>query len=134
MPKGLKATFLIHFIVALVFAIGLLLFPAALLGMWGFASFPAASGVLPRLQGSAMLAIAVSSWLGYRASELQQVRIVVAMEVWLSVVGTLVGLYGIIFEGAPAFIWVNVVIFAAFAVLWVLFYSRMKTNKTPAPA
>jgi hypothetical protein len=125
MSSGLKMTFLIHFIVALIFAIGFLFFPAMVLGWWGFTSTGPA--VLSRIMGAYVLAISVSSWLGYRASEAQQVRIVVAMEVWLTIIGAFVSLYGIIFEGAPALMWVNVVIFAVFAVLWIAFYPRTKS-------
>jgi len=125
MSKGLKVTFLIHFIVAIFSAIGMLFFPAMFMGWMGWTSGVAVP--LVRLQGTMMLAFAISSWLGYRATEAQQVKLIVTTEVWLTVVGTLVSLYGVVLDGAPAMMWGNVIVFAIFAVLWIVFYPKTKS-------
>jgi drug/metabolite transporter (DMT)-like permease len=121
--KGLKYVFFAHAIVAFIFAIGFLFVPDMIADWMGFTSFSPVA--LARLQGASMLAIAVSSWLGYRASEPQQVRIVVIMEIWLTIVSALVALYGILFDKAPTTLWINVAIFVIFAILRIAYYPRV---------
>lgn len=119
MSRGLKITFLIHAIVALVFGIVLYLQP----GLWAtLAQWTPFDGNMTRIYGAALLALAVSSWFGYRAARWDEVRILVLMEIALTVLSTVGGLWGLLFRGAPAFGWVSVVIWVVFAVAWIYFY------------
>jgi len=123
MSQGLKTTFLIHAIVALVFGIVLYLVPGTFLDLVGWKAF---DGNMSRAFAAALLALAVSSWFGYRAARWEEVRIVVQMEIAFTVLGPVAGLYGFFVKNAPAFIWVPIVIWVAFAAAWIYFYSRAK--------
>jgi hypothetical protein len=121
MSKGLKSTFLIHAIVALVFGIVLYLQPKLWATLVQWIPF---DGNMTRIYGAALLALAVSSWLGYRATRWEEVRILVLMEIALTALSTVGGLWALLFRNAPAFAWVSVVIWVAFAVAWMYFYPR----------
>jgi hypothetical protein len=121
MPQGLNTTFLLHFIVCLVFGLGFLLIPNVLGNLYGLnAQEPA----IYRLLGAAILGFGASSWLSYKATEWESVRIVVVMELVWAILGTLVLLLALLFAGFPALGWLNVVILAAFAIAFGWFYFR----------
>jgi len=120
MATGLKTTFLVHFIVALIFGLTLLLLPQA----WTLVGFPVREVVLYRLVGAAMVGIAASSWLSYKATAWEKVKIVVQMEIVWTVLGALVMLWGLLFAAVPVFGWVNFVILAGFAAAFLVFYAR----------
>jgi hypothetical protein len=120
-PKGLKITFLVHFITAGIFGAGFLLIPEMLTEMVGARAMEPSTF---RLVGAAMLAFAASSWLAYRQPVWEKVKIVVQIEIVWTVLGVLATLWGLIFEGLPAADWMNVVILGAFAVAFAAFYYR----------
>jgi hypothetical protein len=118
---GLKTTFLIHFIVALIFGLIYLLIPE----MWGnLISWPVTDPPIYRLLGAAILGFGTSSWLAYKETAWEKVRIVVQMEIAWTILGALVVLWGLIFAGLPAFGWVNAVILAGFAAAFSILYPR----------
>ena len=119
LSQGLKTTFLIHFIVALLFGLGFLLIPVAVGSIYGL---NVQEPDIYRLLGGAMLGFAVSSWLSYQATSWESVRIVVVMEFVWTILGTLVMLYALLFAGFPALGWLNGVILAAFAIAFGNFY------------
>jgi hypothetical protein len=123
MSQGLKTTFLIHAIVALVFGIVMYLIPGIFARLIGWQPF---DGNMTRGFAAALLALAVSSWFGYRAARWDEVRIVVQMEIAFTVLGAVAGLYGFFVKGAPAIIWIAIVIWVAFAAAWLYFYSRAR--------
>ena len=119
--SGLKTTFLIHFIVGLITGLVYLLIPT----VWGnLVNWPVQEPAAYRLIGAAILGFTTSSWLAYRETAWERVKIVVQMEMVWTILGTLAILWGLIFAGLPAFAWVNAVILAAFAVAFSLFYFR----------
>jgi hypothetical protein len=120
-PKGLKITFLVHFITAGIFGAGFLLIPEMLTEMLGAGTMEPSTF---RLVGAAMLAFAASSWLAYRQPVWEKVKIVVQIEIVWTVLGVLATLWGLMFEGLPAADWMNVVILGAFAVAFAAFYYR----------
>ena len=120
-PKGLKITFLVHFITAGIFGAGFLLIPEMLTEMLGARTMEPSTF---RLVGAAMLAFAASSWLAYRQPAWEKVKIVVQIEIVWTVLGVLATLWGLMFEGLPAADWMNVVILGAFAVAFAAFYYR----------
>jgi hypothetical protein len=119
LSQGLKTTFLVHFIVALLFGLGFLLIPVAVGSIYGL---NVQEPEIYRLLGGAMLGFAISSWLSYKAAGWESVRIVVAMELVWTILGTLVMLYALLFTGFPALGWINAVILAAFAIAFGRFY------------
>ena len=123
MSQGLKTTFLVHAVVALVFGIVLYVIPGTFLSLVGWKAFDAS---MSRAFAAALLALAISSWFGYRAARWEEVRIVVQMEAAFTVLGAVAGLYGFFVKGAPAVIWVAIVILVAFAAAWIYFFSQAK--------
>ena len=122
MSSGLRITFLVHFIVALVTGLALLLVPETWGSMMGV---PVTDPMMMRLFGAALLGFgATSSWLAYRAAAWEKVKIVVQMEIVWTVLGALVTLWGLLFAGLAAGWWVNFIILAAFAVAFIVFYQR----------
>ena len=121
MSKGLRITFLIHAIVALVFGGLLFLRPVSWALLVNWTPF---DGDMTRIYGAALLALAFGSWLGYRAKRWEEVRILVLMEIVLTVLSAVGELWGLLFRYTPAFAWVAVVVWAAFAAAWIYFYLR----------
>jgi hypothetical protein len=121
MSRGLKITFLIHAIVALVFGIVLYLRPGPWATVVRWTPFDAH---MTRIYGAALLALAVSSWLGYRAARWEEVRIVVQMEIAFTVLSIVGGLWAVLFRAAPVFTWVAIVVWIAFAAAWIYFYLK----------
>jgi len=119
MSQGLRITFLMHVVVALGFGIVMYLVPETWATLVNWVPFDSA---ITRLYGAALLALAVGSWFGYRATRWHEVRIVVQMGIALAVLSTLGGLYELLLAGAPAFTSVAIVIFVVFAVAWIYFY------------
>jgi len=120
-PKGLKITFLVHFIMAVIFGAGFLLIPEMVTGMLGARAMEPSTF---RLVGAAMLAFGTSSWLAYRQTLWDRVKIVVQVEIVWTLLGVLAMLWGLTFEGLPAADWTNVLILGAFAIAFTYFYSR----------
>ena len=120
-PYGLKITFLVHFVVAVVFGLIFLLIPEMFEGMMGA---PIKEPSTFRLVGAALIAFAASSWFAYRETVWERVKIVVQMEIVWTILGVLATLWGLMFEGLPTADWMNVLILGAFAVAFIFFYSR----------
>lgn len=121
MSQGLKITFLIHAVVALVFGIAMYLIPGTWATLVNWVPFDSA---MTRIYGAALLALTVSSWFGYRATRWEEVRIVIQMQIAFAVLSALGGLYEALFGGAPSFVWVAIAIFVVFAVAWIYFYRQ----------
>jgi hypothetical protein len=122
-PYGLKITFVVHFVLAVVFGLVFLLIPEMFGGMMGA---PIKEPSTFRLVGAALIAFGASSWFAYRETVWERVKIVVQMEIVWTILGVLATLYGLIFEGLPVGDWMNVVILGAFAVAFIFFYSRRR--------
>ena len=119
LSQGFKTTFLIRFIVALLVGLGFLLIPVAVGSIYGL---NVQEPDIYRLLGAAMLGFAVSSWLAYKETNWESVRIVVVMELVWTILGTLVMLYALLIAGFPVLGWLNAVILAAFAIAFGRFY------------
>ena len=124
-PLGLRITFLANSLVGGLVGLQHLLSPR----LWtDLAGMDIAETVTWRLIGAALIGFAVASWLAYRAPVWQRVRIIVVMDMVWSALGALVILWGILFEGLPPLEWLNVILLAAFAVAFTVFYVRRRAS------
>ena len=119
--SGLRTLFLVHFVVGLVFGLLYLLIPGIFMGWFGI---PVPDDLPYRIIGAAILAFTASSWYCYKAAEWERVKIVVLAEIVWTVLNVLVGLYGLLFAGAPSAEWISAIMMAGFAVAFTYFYSK----------
>lgn len=118
---GLKTTFLIHAVLGTIFGLAYLLMPE----VWGnLIGVPMQEPGWYRAIGAAILGFASSSWLAYKETAWEKVKIVVQMEIVWTVLGTLVTLWGLIFADFPTGDWLNVLVLGGFAVAFSVFYFR----------
>lgn len=119
MSKALKTTFLIHAVVSFVVGAPLLIAPGRLLLLLGWAPIdPIASRVL----GAALLALAWSSFRGWRATEWRQVAILVEMEAVYTVLACVGMLRHLLFARYPLIPWLMFAILLVFAIAWIAFW------------
>jgi hypothetical protein len=117
MSRALKVLFLVHAVVGVLFGAPLLLIPGRLLGWFGWAPV---EPILDRILGAALLALAWSSFRGWRASEKAQVAFLVEMEVAFTVLGCIGIVRHLLIAHYPAVVWIVFAILAAFAIAWII--------------
>ena len=115
MTRGLKITFEIHAILGFIFGIAFFLIPETALG---WIQWTPVDPALARLWGAALIALGMASYLGYHATRWEEVRITVEMDAGFTIFATVGALYAA-FVGGPAFLWVVIVVFGAFAAAWL---------------
>jgi hypothetical protein len=121
-PDGLKLTFVANFIIVGLVGFQHLLFPR----VWtDLAGMQIAETVTWRLLGVALISFAATSWMAYRESIWERVRIIVIMEIIWSVLGAIVIFWGILEEGLPPLEWINVILLSAFAISFIYFFARI---------
>jgi hypothetical protein len=121
MSKGLKTAFLVHAEVAFVLGAPLLIAPGRVLTWLGWAPIdPIASRVL----GAALLALAWSSFRGWRATERARVAILLEMEAAFTVLGCVGLLRHLLFAHYPVVPWLMFAILLVFALAWIWFLVR----------
>ena len=111
--KGLKYSFLFHFIVAIVFGLTYLLIPETFASI---VQWPLKETFPYRLLGAALMGFGVSSWLAFKNQLWESVKIVVVMEIVWCGLGSVVMLWGMFTQGLPAIGWLNTVLMAFFTV------------------
>jgi len=117
MSKALKTTFLVHAVVALVAGAPLLIVPGAMLTRLGWAPI---DPLVSRVVGAALLALAWSSFRGWRATERAQVSILVEMEAVFTVLACVGLLRHLLVGGWPVAPWLALAVLAAFAVAFAV--------------
>jgi hypothetical protein len=126
MSKVLKYVFLIHAIVALLVGAPLLIAPGRFLAVFGWAPV---EPVICRILGAALLALAWSSFRGWRAIDREQVVFLVEMEAVFTVCGCIGVLRHLLIAGYPLVVWLVLAVLAIFAIIWIVFLVRMR--RTP---
>jgi hypothetical protein len=125
MSNALKTTFLVHAIVTVVIGALMLIIPGRFLQALAWAPIdPIASRIL----GAALLAIAWSSFRGWRATEWSEVAIVVEMEAAFTVLACVGLLRHLLFARYPFIVWLIFAVFLAFAVAWIYFLLRNRSK------
>ena len=118
MSKALKTTFLVHAGVALIFGLLLLLIPGRLMTWAGWAPI---DPIMGRLLGAAMLALAWSSFRGWRAQARSEVALLIELEAVYTVLACVGLLRHLLFGHWPLFPWLVLALYAVFAVAWIFF-------------
>lgn len=112
-PPALRAWFILHFWVDMVFAVPLFIAPRGTLGLLGWTSVDPST---TRIVAAALFAIGIQSWLGRNESR-ATFRAFLTLKVIWSTSATL-GLVISALEGGPAFGWVLAAFWAVFCGAW----------------
>jgi hypothetical protein len=140
--NGLRNTFLAHSILSAILGLVLYVIPGRLLTWLGWipenyevmvgsiaVSTPGTflvDPIITRVLGAALLALALSSFLGWRAKQYQEVSILVPLEFVFCVLALIAFLVRIATLGLsiPVIGWVLIVILLGFAMVWGLMLRR----------
>ncbi len=132
MSQSTKYTFLAHTIVTVIMGIPLLLVPGKFLPIFGWVE-EGIDPLITRIFGAAVLAMAWSSYQGWKAMDWDQVRITVEAEAVFTILAVIGMLKHIIGFSRPFEIWINnwplgvwfiFAIFAIFAIAWIVALRR----------
>lgn len=137
---GLRTTFLVHMIIAAVLGIALLIIPGRTLTLLGWVprtfevpqtelTAPGTTFVDPvisRVLGAALLALAVSSFQGWRARKWDEVALLVQLELAFSILGfiAILGGWFNMDRAMPVIGWVLMLTLIVFAAAWGLAWQR----------
>ena len=119
---GLRYTFLVHGITMSIFALTYLFIPV----LWGDLT-GCLSNQVPqvfRLFGTAILGFAISSFLAFRETSWDKVKIVAQMECIITILFPIVILLGLLLWGLPAIAWMYFVVMSGFAIAFNVFYFK----------
>ena len=117
MSKTLRTLFAVHALVSGILGALMLLIPGRLLTGLGWSPI---DPIVSRLLGAALLALSWSSYRGWRASEWRRVAILVEMEAIYTILACVGLLRHLLFARWPFYVWLVFVVYAAFAVAWVV--------------
>lgn len=121
MSKGLTITFLIHAIVSLIGGLVLLIIPGRFLLLLGWAPI---DPILSRMFGAALLALAWSSYRGWRATQRVQVAILIELEAVFCVLVSVGILRHLLIANWPLMVWLLFALYAAWAIVWIFWWVR----------
>lgn len=119
---GLRYTFLVHGVMMTVFALVYLFVPV----LWGNLT-GCLSNQVPqvfRIFGAAILGLAMASFLAYRETSWNEVKIVAQTERILNILFAIVVLLGLLFWELPRIGWMYFVVMTGFAIAFNVFYPR----------
>lgn len=123
-PNGLRNWFVIHFIIDIIFAIPLLIAPAAFLTFLGWT---AVDPYTARLVGAALAGIGIESYLGRNAG-------VEAFQGMLNlkIIWSAAAIIGILLTMASGYrpwgVWPILVAFVVFNIIWVYYRLRLRQD------
>jgi len=124
-PKGLRFWFVVHFILDVIFAIPLLLFPKETLQLFGWTQI---DPLATRLVGAALMGIGLESLIGRNAT-VDAFRAMLN----LKVIWSLSAVFGITLSmiqgGPPVFGWAVLAIFGSFSILWISYRLRLSHHR-----
>jgi hypothetical protein len=117
MSKALRVVFLVHAIAGVLLGAPLLIAPGRTL-LW--LNWAPIDPILSRGLGAALLALAWSSFRGWRATDRAQVALLVETEVAFTVLSSVGLLRHLLTSRYPITVWALFVITAGFAVAWIV--------------
>jgi hypothetical protein len=114
----LKYTFLLHFLVAMIFGVAFFLIPELFLGAVGWpveVSFD-------RTLGALFIGLAICSLLAFREESFDRVEIIVMFEIVLTLFGMIAMLWNMLTMTLPVIGWLFAGLFALFFILFLYSY------------
>lgn len=121
LPSRLRAWFVIHFIIDLLFGIPLLMAPVFLLTLLGWETV---DPFMSRLVGAALLGIGMESYMGRNASiETYQAMLNLKI-IWSG--SAIIAILLSMFQGAPRFGWLVFGKFLLFNYVWVHYRLQLR--------
>ena len=119
---GLRYTFLVHGIMMSIFALIYLFIPV----LWGDLTGSLSNQVpqVFRLLGTAILGYAISSFLAFRETSWDNVKIMAQMECITNVLWVIVIFLGLFFWDLPGIAWMYFVVMSGFAIAFNFFYFK----------
>lgn len=118
MSKALRATFLVHAVVALVLGVPLLILPGQFLNLFIWRPI---DPLISRLLGAALLALAWGSFRGWQATERAQVKTLLEIEAVFTVLGSIGLLRHLLIASYPLIVWVVFLLLVVFSIAWIYF-------------
>jgi hypothetical protein len=127
--KGLKWTFFFNFIVTLVFGVLLFFLIEVYLGWLGI--FYQAPFVFGGLFGGALLAFSIASFIAWKETEWEKVKIVVIINIVWNMLGAFIFFWNTIY-GWPVHPMnlIHLILFFGFLALFIFFYTKHGNAKT----
>lgn len=122
-PKALSAWFVVHFVLDVLAATPIFLFPGTTLALFGYNDLTDASILLARIVAAALFGIGIESFLGRNASP-QAFKAMLNLKIIWSLSASLGILWSMIQTHNYTAWWI-LVIFAAFHLIWVYWRVRM---------
>jgi len=117
MSRSTRITFGVHFFVALLLGLPMLLAP----GRWlDIVEWQPVDPIISRLFGAALLALAWGSFRSWRATDWDQVAFIVELEVVFTMLGIIGLLRHLIFNVYPWYVWTLFLVLALFAIAWIV--------------
>jgi len=116
MSKSLRYTFGLHAVVALLVGVALLIAPGRTLGLLIWAPI---DPLLSRVLGAALIALAWSSYRGFRAAERGQVAVLIELQALFCILTCAGMAWHMLSWNWPWYVWTMLGVFAAFAIAWV---------------
>ena len=116
-PASLRAWFVIHFVIDMVFAVPLFVAPSWTLGFLGWGRV---DPIMSRLAAAALFGIGIESFLGRNAKRAAYMGMLNLKIIWsvAAVAGLVVALATEV-QDRPYGLWIAAALFAAFNFLWV---------------
>lgn len=120
-PPSLRAWFVVHCVIDLLFAAPLFIAPLTTMRFFGWT---VVDPLTVRLVAAALVGIGVESYLG-RHGTLEQFRGMLRLKVLWSVTAN-IGIAVSILDGAPPMAWLFQAIFICFSALWCTYAVRLR--------
>ena len=124
MSRSTRITFGVHWVVALILGLPLLIAPGRFLDLvnWVPEGYEtgAAETLISRMFGAALIALAWGSFRSWRATAWDQVGFIVELETVFTVLAALGLLRHLLFDEYPLTVWATLVVLVLFAAAWIV--------------
>jgi len=128
MTRSTRITFGVHWIVALLLGLPLLIAPGRFFDLIEWApTRPEAVAALPlvsRMFGAVLIGLAWGSFRSWRASTWEQVAFIVELEIIFTVLAAVGLLRHLLFDDYPWTVWATTALLVLFALAWIIAYIR----------